>query len=130
MLDALGCSNGAAKDHGFGHHVPRRTGFSDLDGWSTIPTANATFRQIHQQRSPLHAPLPSGGEQGMKIGEIGLFRRREINQFVSIVVGEPIARCDPASAESTGSDVTGGTEIHPGAPCWIALACLQAEHFA
>ena len=70
MLDALGCSNGAAKDHGFGHHVPRWTGFGDLDGWLTIPTANATFRQIHQQRSPLHAPLTSSGEQGMKIREI------------------------------------------------------------
>ena len=63
----------------------------------------------------------------MDLADLALLRRGQVDQFIGVVVGEPVGGLYPTAQHATGGNRPIGSQLHPDAPGGAALASHQAE---
>ena len=127
MIDAESRGDGTSKNHGLRHHHSGGTRLRDLHGQFALAAANPTFRQIHEQSTLTAAPATSAFQKSVKLSEIRVFGRSEIDQLIRILIGQSVTGSDPAAQDSEVADRPLLIEIDPGAPGRIAPTGSDAE---
>ena len=127
MLHAEACGDGTGQDHRLSHQLPGGARFCDLQLGLPFVVADAALRQIHQQSTAGQAPLAAAFQQPVEVGEIRILGGCQIDQFIGIVVTEPVGGFHPAALNAGRADLAGLVQLHPKAPGGGALSLPQAE---